>query len=191
MNGAEREVISVRYLSPAGPLYIGEPDLKEWGIAPEKLSLQSFSGARWLCVEGLGLNYRLDPAKLTLALDFPPELFGGSRESFVLEDRVPVTYAPGGFLNYDLRFDRTEGVSRSAPTGRSGRLPGRGSSPPASSAATAAAARSASTPRSGATTRNASRALLRATRSRAPAATAHRCAWAACSTSAISQTRRC
>ena len=103
-------MISVRYLSPAGPLYIGEPDLKEWGIAPEKLSLQSFSGARWLCVEGLGLNYRLDPAKLTLALDFPPELFGGSRESFVLEDRVPVTYAPGGFLNYDLRFDRTEGV---------------------------------------------------------------------------------
>jgi len=110
VNGAEREVVSVRYLSPAGPLYIGELDLREWGMAPEKLSLQSFSGARWLCVDGLGLIYRLDPAKLTLALDFPPELFGGSRESFVREDRVPVTYTPGGFLNYDLRLDRTEGV---------------------------------------------------------------------------------
>ena len=111
MNGAQREVISVRYVSPDGPLYIGEADLKQWAIAPGKLSLQSFSGARWLCVEDLGLKYLLDPAKLTLALDFPPELFGGTRESFTLQDRVPVTYAPGGFLNYDVRVDRTEGVA--------------------------------------------------------------------------------
>ena len=68
----------VRFLAPGGPLYIGEPQLRDWGIAPERLSLQSFSGARWLCVEGIGLNYQLDPAQLTLALDFPPELYGGS-----------------------------------------------------------------------------------------------------------------
>jgi outer membrane usher protein len=101
----------VRFLSPSGPLYIGEPQLREWGIAPEKLSLQSFSGARWLCVEGIGLKYQLDPAQLTLALDFPPELYGGSRASFVTDDRVPVTYAPGGFLNYDLRYDRSAGLT--------------------------------------------------------------------------------
>jgi outer membrane usher protein len=101
----------VRFLSPSGPLYIGEPQLREWGIAPEKLSLQSFSGARWLCVEGIGLKYQLDPAQLTLALDFPPELYGGSRASFVMDDRVPVTYAPGGFLNYDLRYDRSAGLT--------------------------------------------------------------------------------
>ena len=111
MNGTEREVVSVRYLPPGGPLYIGEPDLKEWGIAPEKLSLQSFSGARWLCVEGMGLQYQLDPAKLTLALDFPPELYGGSSTSYVVVDRVPVTYARGGFLNYDVRADRTDGLT--------------------------------------------------------------------------------
>ena len=110
MNSAEREVVPVRFLAPGGPLYIGETELKQWGIAPEKLPLQSFSGARWLCVEGLGLKYQLDPAQLTLALDFPPELYGGYRESYVLDDRVAVTYAPGGFLNYDLRLDRTEGV---------------------------------------------------------------------------------
>jgi len=101
----------VRFLSPSGPLYIGEPQLREWGIAPEKLGLQSFSGARWLCVEGIGLKYQLDPAQLTLALDFPPELYGGSRASFAMEDRVPVTYAPGGFLNYDLRYDRSAGLT--------------------------------------------------------------------------------
>ena len=101
----------MRFLSPSGPLYIGEPQLREWGIAPEKLSLQSFSGARWLCVEGIGLKYQLDPAQLTLALDFPPELYGGSRASFVMDDRVPVTYAPGGFLNYDLRYDRSAGLT--------------------------------------------------------------------------------
>jgi outer membrane usher protein len=28
-----------------------------------------------------------------------------------MEDRLPVSYAPGGFLNYDLRYDRTEDVS--------------------------------------------------------------------------------
>jgi outer membrane usher protein len=101
----------VRFLSPSGPLYIGEPQLREWGIAPEKLSLQSFSGARWLCVEGIGLKYQLDPAQLTLALDFPPELYGGSHASFVTDDRVPVTYAPGGFLNYDLRYDHSAGLT--------------------------------------------------------------------------------
>ena len=104
-------MIPVRFLSPSGPLYIGEPQLREWGIAPEKLSLQSFSGARWLCVEGIGLQYRLDQAQLTLALDFPPELYGGSRASFAMEDRLPVTYARGGFLNYDLRYDRSVGLT--------------------------------------------------------------------------------
>ena len=71
----------VRFLSPGGPLYIGEPQLRDWGLAPERLSLQSFSGARWLCVEGIGLNYQLDPNQLTLALDFPLELYSGSRAS--------------------------------------------------------------------------------------------------------------
>jgi outer membrane usher protein len=104
-------VIPVRFLAPGGPLYIGEPELRDWGLAPERLSLQSFSGARWLCVEGIGLNYQLDPAQLTLALDFPPELYGGSRASFAMEDRLPVTYAPGGFLNYDLRYDDTAGIT--------------------------------------------------------------------------------
>ena len=110
VNGEEREVIPVRFLAPGGPLYIGEPELRDWGIAPEKLGLQRFSGARWLCVEGIGLSYRLDAAQLTLALDFPPELYSGSRASFVMQDRLPVTYARGGFLNYDLRYDRTEDV---------------------------------------------------------------------------------
>jgi len=111
VNGGEQEVVSVRFILPAGPLYIGEQQLKDWGIAPEKLSLLDFSGARWLCVEGIGLNYQLDPAQLTLALDFPPELYGGSRASFVMEDRLPVSYARGGFLNYDLRYDRSAGLT--------------------------------------------------------------------------------
>jgi outer membrane usher protein len=111
VNGEEREVIPVRFLAPGGPLYVGEPELRDWGIVPEKLSLQSFSGSRWLCVEGIGLKYQLDPAQLTLVLDFPPELYSGSRASFVMQDRLPVTYAPGGFLNYDLRYDRTAGVT--------------------------------------------------------------------------------
>jgi outer membrane usher protein len=111
VNGEEREVTQVRFLAPSGPLYIGEPHLRDWGIAPERLSLQSFSGARWLCVDGIGLNYQLDPAQLTLALDFPPELYTGSRASFALQDRLPVTYAPGGFLNYDLRYDDTAGAT--------------------------------------------------------------------------------
>jgi outer membrane usher protein len=111
VNGAEREVIAVRFLAPGGPLYIGEVHLRDWGLAPERLSLQSFSGARWLCVDGTGLGYQLDAAKLTLALDFPPELYSGSRGSFVMVDRLPVSYAPGGFLNYDLRYDRSADVT--------------------------------------------------------------------------------
>lgn len=111
VNGEEREVAPVRFVGPAGPLYIGEPQLKDWGIATEKLSLQNFSGARWLCVEGIGLTYQLDASQLTLALDFPPELYSGSRVAFVMADRLPVTYARGGFLNYDLRADQTAGVS--------------------------------------------------------------------------------
>jgi outer membrane usher protein len=111
VNSEEREVARVRFLAPGGPLYIGEPELKDWGIAAEKLSLQSFSGQRWLCVDGIGLKYQLDPNQLTLALDFPAELYSGSRASFVKDDRIPVTYSRGGFLNYDLRFDQTAGIS--------------------------------------------------------------------------------
>jgi outer membrane usher protein len=111
VNGEELEPVPVRFLAPGGPLYIGEPDLKDWGLATEKLSLQSFSGTRWLCVEAIGLKYQLDAAQLTLALDFPPELFGGSTASLTIEDRIPVTYARGGFLNYDLRYDHTADVS--------------------------------------------------------------------------------
>ena len=101
----------MRYLAPGGPLYIGETELKQWGIAPEKLQLLSFSSARWLCVEALGLKYQLNTAQLTLALDFPSELYGGSTASYVVEDRVPVTYARGGFFNYDVRADRSAGVT--------------------------------------------------------------------------------
>jgi outer membrane usher protein len=111
VNGEEREVIPVRFLAPGGPLYIGEAQLGEWGIKSERLSLRSFSDERWLCVEEIGLPYHLDPAQLTLALDFPPELYDGSRASFVMVDSLPVSYASGGFLNYDLRYDHTEGVT--------------------------------------------------------------------------------
>ena len=56
MNGEEREVIPVRFRRPRRPALHRRAELKDWGIAPEKLSLQSFSGARWLCVEGIGLK---------------------------------------------------------------------------------------------------------------------------------------
>lgn len=111
MNGEEHEAITVRFVAPGGPLYIGESDLKAWGIATDRLSLLSFSGARWLCAEEIALSYRLDPPQLTLALDFPPDLLGASTTSLRMEDRLPVTYARGGFLNYDLRYDHTGGIS--------------------------------------------------------------------------------
>ena len=121
VNGGEREVAAIRFVAPDGPLYIDETVLAQWGIATGKLALQDFAGARWLCVEGLGLQYRLDRAQLTMAIDFPLELYAGSSASFASEDRsVPVSYAPGGFFNYDLRFDRTLD-SRSAGRGSVGR----------------------------------------------------------------------
>jgi outer membrane usher protein len=104
-------VAAVRYIEPGGPLYIDEPALAGWGIATQKLSLLEFSGARWLCIESLGLKYELDASQLTLTLDIPPELYGGFEATLVTDDPIPVTYAPGGFLNYDLRFDRSVGLT--------------------------------------------------------------------------------
>jgi len=111
VNGEERDVVPLRFLAPGGPLYIGETELRQWGILPDKMRLLSFSDGRWFCVEDSGLKYQLNTAQLTLAIDFPPELYGGSRESYVPADRVPVSYAPGGFLNYDLRYDRSTGIT--------------------------------------------------------------------------------
>lgn len=110
VNGQEREGAAVRFVAPAGPLYIAEAQLVEWGLAVQKLQLLAVGGTRWLCVEGVGLPYRLDPAQLTLTLDFPLDAYAGSRTSVLAEDRLPVTYARGGFFNYDLRFDRTAGI---------------------------------------------------------------------------------
>ena len=102
---------AVRFLGPAGPLYIAETDVAQWGITPGQLALQDFSGARWFCAESLSLPYKLDAAALTLALDFPLEMLGGTNASLSVDDSVPVSYAPGGFLNYDLRWDRSAGLS--------------------------------------------------------------------------------
>ena len=115
INAGEREVVPVRFPSPDGPLYIDESVLAQWGLVTQKMSLQDFSGARWLCVDGLGLAYRLDAAQLTMVLDFPLEMYGGSSASFAAEDRLPVTYARGGFFNYDLRFDRSLGSTAALP----------------------------------------------------------------------------
>ena len=111
MNGAQYEATPARFLAPGGPLYVGELALQEWGIDTSKVSLLGFSGSRWLCVEGLGLAYQLNQAEATLALDFPPELYGGTRQVFMAPESIPVTYARGGFLNYDLRYDRTEDLT--------------------------------------------------------------------------------
>jgi outer membrane usher protein len=110
VNAEEREVIPLRFLAPTGPLYIAEAELRQWGLTPEKMRLLSFSGARWLCVEDLGLKYQLDPAQLTLVIDFPATLYGVSRESLARTDELPVTYMPGGFLNYDVRYDTSSGI---------------------------------------------------------------------------------
>ena len=111
INGQEREVAAIRFAAPDGPLFIAESDIAQWGITPGKLMLQEFSGARWLCVEGMALPYQLNTAHLTLSLDFPLEMYVGSTATLAMEDKVPVSYARGGFLNYDLRFDRTDGLS--------------------------------------------------------------------------------
>jgi outer membrane usher protein len=115
VNGGEREVAPVRYLAPDGPLYVGEQVLAQWGIAAAPASLLEFAGARWLCVESLGLRYQLNLAQLTLTLEFPLEMYGGSSASFTREDLIPVTYAPGAFFNYDLRFDRSLGSADTGP----------------------------------------------------------------------------
>ncbi|HSI55146.1 MAG: fimbria/pilus outer membrane usher protein [Ramlibacter sp.] len=111
INGQERDVAAVRRAAPEGPLYISAADLQYWGISSAHRGLQEFSGTRWLCIEGLGLTYQLDTAQLTLLLDFPLEFYTGTTATLVMEDKVPVTYARGGFLNYDLRFDRSAGLS--------------------------------------------------------------------------------
>ena len=104
-------MVAVRYLAPSGPLYIGEADLKQWGLTLEQIHLLSFAGARWLCVENTKLKYQLDAAQLTLTIDFPLDSYSGSQESYVQKDNVPLSYAPGGFLNYDLRYDRSFGIT--------------------------------------------------------------------------------
>ncbi len=111
VDGEEREVAAVRFLAPDGPLYIPEPQLAQWGIVTTAMGLQDFSGARWLCVESLAIPYQLNPAQLTLALDFPLEFHGGSHTTLASQDRLPVTYAPGAFLNYDVRLERSAGAT--------------------------------------------------------------------------------
>jgi outer membrane usher protein len=111
INGQEHQGIGVRFLAPNGPLYLPEMRLKEWSIDSGKLNLYEFSGLRWLCAEEIGLAYQLDLAQLTLTIDFPPEMFSGSLESLTAVDHLPVSYASGGFFNYDLRYDRTEDIT--------------------------------------------------------------------------------
>lgn len=113
VNGAQHEVVTARFLGPAGPLYVNAVDLKQWGVTADNLTLRSFSGARWLCLEDTGARYEIDLAALTLSVDFPLDKLKGTQQSLIEDDRLPVTYSRGGFFNYDLRGDRVAGaVSR-------------------------------------------------------------------------------
>ena len=73
--------------------------------------MRNFSGTRWLCMEESGARYRIDMAALSVAIEFPVELLRGTERSLAIEDAAPVTRSFGGFLNYDVRADRTDGIT--------------------------------------------------------------------------------
>ena len=50
-------------------------------------------------------------AALTVAIEFPAELLRGTVRSLGVEDKATVTQSFGGFLNYDVRADRSDGTS--------------------------------------------------------------------------------
>lgn len=109
VNSRAYEPTSILVAPPSGPHFARTEDVIAWGISPLEATVYKIKDATWLCLEALGAEVTIDMARLAAEIEFDPRAFRPQDLEAVREDTLAVTRSSGGFLNYDIRADRTDG----------------------------------------------------------------------------------
>src|SRR5262245_60594921 len=119
VNGLTYEPTSI-LVAPSGPHFAQSQDVLAWGIAPSEATVYKLKDSTWLCLEALGAHVTVDLSRLAAEIEFAPRAFREQLYEATEQDNLPVTRSNGGFLNYDIRADRTDGETSTESTWEGG-----------------------------------------------------------------------
>lgn len=112
INGVDHdEIITARWLSD-GTLAVPERDLRTWDMRLPVTGRVLIDGLVYVRLADLPeIEYRVDNDSQSLRLTVPAKVFNARALSLGLEKDMALTPTqPGGFLNYDLNWQRQEGI---------------------------------------------------------------------------------
>jgi outer membrane usher protein len=114
INGQPKDTVLL--LRNEGRLFAGAKDLQRWRLRLSDITPQTFYGEDFYALDALhGLTFKLDESSQILAMQVPPRLF----EATFLNGQEIDFSAPsppssfGGFINYNLSVNHTEGLTNS------------------------------------------------------------------------------
>ncbi|HAB39686.1 MAG TPA: fimbrial biogenesis outer membrane usher protein, partial [Rhodobacteraceae bacterium] len=114
INGQPKDTVLL--LRNEGRLFAGAKDLQRWRLRLSDITPQTFYGEDFYALDALhGLTFKLDESLQILAMQVPPRLF----EATFLNGQEIDFSAPsppsssGGFINYNLSVNHTEGLTNS------------------------------------------------------------------------------
>jgi len=120
VNGLTYEPTSILVAPPSGPHFAQSQDVLAWGIAPTEATVFRLKDSTWLCLEALGAHVSVDLSRLAADIEFAPRAFREQQYEATEQDNLPVTRSNGGFLNYDIRADRTDDETSTESTWEGG-----------------------------------------------------------------------
>ncbi len=101
-------------LRSEGRLLAGAEDLRRWRMRLPDTNPLTLYGEDFYALDALeGLTYRLDESTQTLAMQVPPGLFDATRlAGKEAKFSAPTPASLGGFLNYDVTANHTQGQTK-------------------------------------------------------------------------------
>ena len=105
---------TVLLLRSEGRVFAGAEDLRRWRMRLPDTNPLTLYGEDFYALDALeGLTYRLDESTQTLAMQVPPGLFDATRlAGKETKFSAPTPASLGGFFNYDVTANHTQGQTK-------------------------------------------------------------------------------
>ncbi len=100
----------------SGRVYAAAADFKRWRLPVPEVPAVTYGGVQYYPLQALrGLVVALDETKQTLDIEAPAQLFGGTKFDLEPQPGVAMTRpGAGGFFNYSLLGERSNGVNQTS-----------------------------------------------------------------------------
>ena len=113
INDQRKETVLL--LRNEGRLFAGAQDLQRWRLRLPNTNPLTFYGEDFYALDALlGLTYRLDESTQMLTMQVPPRLFEATfLNGQEIDFSAPSPASPGGFINYSISANHTQGLTNS------------------------------------------------------------------------------